>query len=115
MLQLRKTFFPHDENEFDQSAEIAEKQRSKTDYFNPVVSDNDLDAVDIALMVALGGESELNQTVGFEKIRQAVHDVKDEEEAELEDKKIYGCSGEEYSSLVQNIKIKKRTQHPNER
>ena len=99
---------PPSDDEFEQSGEIIENKNSKTDYFKPIVSSDDLDAVDIALMVALGGESELNETVGFEKIRQAVHDVKDEEEAELEDKKIYGCSGEEYSSLVQNIKIKKK-------
>ncbi len=95
-------------DEFEQSNETIENKNGKTDYFKPIVSDDDLDAVDIALMVALGGESELNETVGFEKIRQAVHDVKDEEEAELENKKIYGCSGDEYSSLVQNIKIKKK-------
>ena len=94
--------------EFDHSNEITDNKNGKTDYFKPIVSNDDLDAVDIALMVALGGESELNETVGFEKIRQAVHDVKEEEETELEDKKVYGCSGDEYSSLVQNIKIKKK-------
>ena len=99
---------PPAQDEFDQNAETDEQKRMRTDYFNPIVSDNDLDAVDIALMVALGGESELNQTVGFEKIRQAVHDVQKEEEESLEDKKIYGFTGEEYDSLVQNIKIKKK-------
>ena len=99
---------PPTEEELAKSAEIMAKEKGKTDYFNPIVSDNDLDAVDIALMVALGGESELNQTVGFEKIRQAVHDVQEEEETNFEGKKIYGFLGEEYSSLVQNIKIKKK-------
>ncbi len=96
------------QEELEQNEESHEKKKMQTDYFNPIISDNDLDAVDIALMVALGGESELNQTVGFEKIRQAVHDVKEEEEENLEGKKIYGFCGEEYSSLIQNIKIKKQ-------
>lgn len=97
---------PPTDDEFDQIEETPKK--AQTDYFNPIVSNNDLDAVDIALMVALGGESELNQTVGFEKIRQAVHDVKEEEEENLEGKTIYGFTGDEYTSLVQNIKIKKK-------
>ena len=99
---------PPTEEEIEQNVDGQEKKTMQTDYFNPIVSDNDLDAVDIALMVALGGESELNQTVGFEKIRQAVHDVKEEEEENLEGKKIFGFCGEEYSSLIQNIKIKKQ-------
>lgn len=105
---IEEEIIPPSEDEFEQSAEINEKKKAQTDYFTPIVSDNDLDAVDIALMVALGGESELNQTVGFEKIRQAVHDVKEEEEENLEGKKIFGFLGDEYSSLVQNIKIKKK-------
>ena len=105
---VEEEIIPPAEDEFEQSAEINEKKKAQTDYFNPIVSENDLDAVDIALMVALGGESELNQTVGFEKIRQAVHDVKEEEEENLEGKKIFGFLGDEYSSLVQNIKIKKK-------
>ncbi len=99
---------PPTEEELEQNIESQEKKNMQTDYFNPIVSDNDLDAVDIALMVALGGESELNQTVGFEKIRQAVHDIKEEDEESLEGKKIFGFCGDEYSSLVQNIKIKKQ-------
>lgn len=99
---------PQTEEEFVQDEENVENKKMHTDYFNPIVSDNDLDAVDIALMVALGGESELNQTVGFEKIRQAVHDVKEQEEENIEGKKIYGYCGEEYTSIVQNIKIKKK-------
>ena len=98
---------PPTDEETQQHLEDSEK-KMHTDYFNPIVSDNDLDAVDIALMVALGGESELNQTVGFEKIRQAVHDIQEEEEENLESKKIFGFTGEEYSSLIQNIKIKKQ-------
>ena len=99
---------PPNAEEFEQHSEDGESQKMHTDYFKPIVSDNDLDAVDIALMVALGGESELNQTVGFEKIRQAVHDAEEEEEENLESKKIFGFTGEEYSSLIQNIKIKKQ-------
>ena len=99
---------PPTDEEFEQSEEINESKKMHTDYFNPIVSDNDLDAVDIALMVALGGESELNQTVGFEKIRQAVHDAEEKEEENLEGKKIFGFCGDEYSSIVQNIKIKKK-------
>ena len=96
---------PDDED--DDVAEAPQKQKAKTDYFNPVVSDNDLDAVDIALMVALGGKSELNQTVGFEKIRQAVAQTENEEVEQLDGKKIYGYCNEEYSSIAQNSKIKK--------
>ncbi len=99
---------PPTAEDFEQNLEDGESKRMHTDYFKPIVSDNDLDAVDIALMVALGGESELNQTVGFEKIRQAVHDAEEEEEENLEGKKIFGFTGEEYSSLIQNIKIKKQ-------
>ena len=99
---------PPSEDEFEQVVEENAGKKMHTDYFNPIVSDNNLDAVDIALMVALGGESELNQTVGFEKIRQAVHDVQEEEEENLEGKKIFGFTGDEYSSLAQNIKIKKK-------
>ena len=99
---------PPTEDEFVQNEENSENKKMHTDYFKPIVSDNDLDAVDIALMVALGGESELNQTVGFEKIRQAVHDAKEEEEESLEGKKIYGFCGDEYESIAQNIKIKKK-------
>ena len=99
---------PPSAEDFEQHIEDSESKKMHTDYFNPIVSENDLDAVDIALMVALGGESELNQTVGFEKIRQAVHDAEEEEEENLENKQIYGFAGEEYSSLVQNIKIKKK-------
>lgn len=94
--------------ELEESAEINEQRKNNTDYFNPIVSNNDLDAVDIALMVALGGDTELGETVGFEKIRQAVHDVKEEEETNLEGKKIYGFTGDEYTSLMQNIKIKNK-------
>ena len=41
---------PPTDDEFEQSAEINEKKKAQTDYFNPIVSENDLDAVDIALM-----------------------------------------------------------------
>lgn len=100
---------PPTKEELEHSAEIAARAaRGNTDYFNPVISDTQLDAVDIALMVALGGESELNQTVGFEKIRQAVHDVKNGNDPTLENKKIYGFCGEEYSSIMQNLNIKKK-------
>ena len=83
-----------------------------TDYFNPIVSSNDLDAVDIALMVALGGKTELNQTVGFEKIRQAVEETEEDNTDYLEGKKLYGCNGEEYTSPSQNGKIR-REYHKN--
>ena len=100
---------PPTKEELAYSAEIAAKAaRGNTDYFNPVVTDTQLDAVDIALMVALGGESELNQTVGFEKIRQAVHDVKNAKDSTLDNKSIYGFCGEEYSSIMQNLNIKKK-------
>ena len=105
---VEEDILPPDEEDFAQSENITEKQQAKTDYFNPIVSENDLDAVDIALMVALGGKSELNETVGFEKIRQAVEQTQEEDAANLENKKIYGYFGEEYSSLAQNGKIRKK-------
>lgn len=98
---------PPTEDELAKSAEISQRASGNTDYFNPVTS-ADLDAVDIALMVALGGESELNQTVGFEKIRQAVHEDGDKKEDVFKNKKIYGFCGEEYRSLAQNADIKKK-------
>ena len=98
---------PPTSEELAYSAEIASRAaQGKTDYFNPVVADTNLDAVDIALMVALGGESELNQTVGFEKIRQAVHDATENDESSLKNQKINGFCGEEYTSPLQNAKIK---------
>ena len=105
---VEEDIIPPDAEEIEQYLDDSESKQMHTDYFNPIVSDDNLDAVDIALMVALGGESELNQTVGFEKIRQAVHDVQDDEEENLEGKKIFGFMGEEYSSLIQNIKIKQK-------
>ena len=98
---------PPTEDELARSAEMSQRASGNTDYFNPVTS-ADLDAVDIALMVALGGESELNQTVGFEKIRQAVHEDGDKKEDVFKNKKIYGFCGEEYRSLAQNADIKKK-------
>lgn len=98
---------PPSADELAASAEISQSASGKTDYFAAQTS-ADLDAVDIALMVALGGESELNRTVGFEKIRQAVHTANEEKSESLENKDILGCCGEEYSSLVQNAKIKEK-------
>ena len=99
---------PPTHEELKNSMEIARKASANTDYFNPVTSNEELDAVDIALMVALGGEGELNQTVGFEKIRQVVHDVNETDENHLKKKKIYGCVGEEYTSIEQKEKINKQ-------
>ena len=99
---------PPTEEELSHSAEIARSTggvKGNTDYFNPVTS-ADLDAVDIALMVALGGESELNQTVGFEKIRQTVLDEDNDASDVLENKTIFGCSGKEYTSIMQNDSIR---------
>lgn len=99
---------PPTEEELAHSAELTRVVQGNTDYFNPVDADKDLDAVDIALMVALGGENELNQTVGFEKILQAVHESKEDEVVSFEGEKIFGFCGEEYSSQAQNSKIKKK-------
>ena len=104
---VEEDIIPPDDNELDISKEANQKQKAQTDYFNPVVSNNDLDAVDIALMVALGGKSELNETVGFEKIRQAVEETEETTTESLEGKKINGFYGEEYTSLAQNGKIRK--------
>ena len=98
---------PPTSEELQNSMEIARRASANTDYFSPVANTESFDAVDIALMVALGGESELNQTVGFEKIRQAVHNTKEEKSIDLKTKDIFGCCGEEYTSKTQNEKIKK--------
>lgn len=105
---VEEDIIPPDDNEVYQNSEASSKQKVQTDYFNPVVSNDDLDAVDIALMVALGGKSELNETVGFEKIRQAVEETEEEAAESLEDKKINGCYGDEYTSLAQNGRIRKK-------
>ena len=99
---------PPTKEELDNSREIARRASANTDYFSPVTAAGDeLDAVDIALMVALGGEKELNQTVGFEKIRQAVHDSSEQED-DLKGKSIYGFCGDEYRSVTQNTEINKK-------
>lgn len=98
---------PPTKEELELSAEIKARGNANTDYFTPVVPQGELDEVDIALMVALGGEEELNQTVGFEKIRQAVNSV-EEEKPDFEGKHIYGFCGEEYTTLGQNGRIKRK-------
>lgn len=109
---VEEDILPPDSNELESDEKPLENTRSHTDYFTPIVSNDDLDAVDIALMVALGGQSELNQTVGFEKIRQAVEETDEDNTDYLKGKKLYGFSGEEYSSLSQNGKIR-REYHKN--
>ncbi len=98
---------PPTEDELARSADITGGASGHTDYFEAQTS-ADLDAVDIALMVALGGEGELNRTVGFEKIRQAVHSASEEKHDDLAGRGILGCCGEEYSSLSQNAGIKEK-------
>ena len=105
---VEEDLIPPEDDELGNGEGASQKQNEHTDYFNPVVSNDDLDAVDIALMVALGGKSELNETVGFEKIRQAVEETEESVEETLEDKKINGCFGEEYTSLAQNGRIRKK-------
>lgn len=98
---------PPTSEELENSMEIARKASANTDYFSPVANTESFDAVDIALMVALGGEGELNQTVGFEKIRQAVQDTKEEKAVDLKGEDVFGYCGEEYTSIAQNEKINK--------
>ena len=99
---------PPTKEELDNSREIARRASANTDYFSPVTPPGEeLDAVDIALMVALGGEKELNQTVGFEKIRQAVNDASEKED-DLSGRSIYGFVGEEYKSVSQNASINQK-------
>lgn len=100
---------PPTKEELEYSAELAAKNAAgKTDYFPSATVDSNMDAVDIALMVALGGENELNQTVGFEKIRQAVNEEGGEDAPSLDKKGIYGYCGEEYTTPAQNSKIKRK-------
>ena len=100
---------PPTKEELAYSAEIAARAANgQTDYFTPITPEAELDAVDIALMVALGGESEIDQTVGFEKIRQAVN-ASDAESGRINtEKSIFGFCGEEYTSILQTGKIKKK-------
>ncbi len=98
---------PPTEEEEAHSKELAKNLNGNTDYFN-TANASELDATDIALMVALGGDKELNQTVGFEKILQAVHDADEEDDKLLRKKDIYGCLGDEYTSVAQNSAIKKK-------
>ena len=109
---IEEDVFPPESQDLDSSEDSSTDSKAHTDYFNPIVSSDELDAVDIALMVALGGKSELNQTVGFEKIRQAVEETDEDNTDYLEGKKLYGCSGEEYTSLSQNGKVR-REYHKN--
>ncbi len=100
---------PPTQEELAYSAEIAARAANgQTDYFTPITPDSELDAVDIALMVALGGENEIDQTVGFEKIRQAVHMPAEEAVSINTDNAVYGYCGEEFSSILQTGKIKKK-------
>ena len=99
---------PPTSEELANSMEIARRASANTDYFSPVANTESFDAVDIALMVALGGESELNQTVGFEKIRQVVRDTKEEKAVNVTSKDTFGYCGDEYTSTTQNEKINKK-------
>ena len=109
---VEEDILPPDSEDFEKVEDQNQNTKAHTDYFNPIVSSDDLDAVDIALMVALGGKSELNQTVGFEKIRQAVEETDEVRADYLDGKKVYGFSGEEYSSPAQNGKVR-REYHKN--
>lgn len=68
----------------------------------------DLDASDIALMMALGGEDELTQTMGFEKIRQAVNEYDGHDDSGLSQRDIYAYDGKEFTSYEQASEIKNR-------
>lgn len=71
-------------------------------------SDEDLDAIDIALMMALGGEDELNQTIGFEKIRQVVNEYDEKKESEPAQPDVYGYCGEEFTDRAKAPEIKEK-------
>ena len=59
-------------------------------------------------MAALGVESEVDQTVGFDKIHQAVKDSAESNPEINADKTVYGFCGEEYTSILQAGKIKNK-------
>ena len=92
----------------DESAEDAPVQKSETSEYFENDEGEDLNAVDIALMMALGGEDELSQTIGFEKIRQAVNEYDEHDDSGLSEREIYGYGGKEYTSCEQNTEIVKR-------
>ena len=99
---------PPTKEELAYSAEIAARTASgQTDYFTAITPESELDPVDIALMAALGVDSGTDQTVGFDKIHQAVNSEKNDSEISA-DKSLYGFCGEEYTSILQTGKIKKK-------
>lgn len=87
---------PPTKEELAYSAEIAARAaRAHTDYFTPIEGD--------ASNTGVMGENA--HTGGFEKIRQEVNSSNDNINT---DKTIYGYCGEEYKSLLQSGKIKKK-------
>ena len=96
------------ESENSEKSEAAPFERSETSEYFEDDEGEDLNAVDIALMMALGGEDELSQTMGFEKIRQVVNEYDEHDDSGLSEREIYGYVGKEYTSYEQNTDIVKR-------
>lgn len=100
---------PEPTEEFLAIVDENERKIDNSIYFKTDESEsNELDAVDITLMMALGGQDELNKTIGFEKIRRAVNDYDEDDNKVLEGKEIYGCDGNEFKSEEQIPNIVKR-------
>lgn len=100
---------PEPTEEFLAIVDENERKIDNSIYFKADESESDeLDAVDITLMMALGGQDELNKTIGFEKIRRAVNDYEEDDNKILEGKEIYGCDGNEFKSEEQVPSIVKR-------
>ncbi len=100
---------PTPTEEFFALADETEEKIDNSVYFkNDTDGDETLDATDITLMMALGGQNELSQTMGFERIRRAVNDYDEAPDSELEGKEIYGCDGVEYQNEEQHAQISDR-------
>lgn len=100
---------PEPTEEFLAIVDENERKIDNSIYFRSNESENnELDAVDITLMMALGGQDELNKTIGFEKIRRAVNDYDEEDGKLLDGKEIYGCDGNEFKGEEQVRGIVKR-------
>jgi hypothetical protein len=61
--KVEEGIIPPTKEELEYSAEIKAREKANTDYFTAVPPKGDIDEVDIALMVALGGEEELIKTI----------------------------------------------------
>ena len=89
-------------------------------FFNSLPSDNEtiaqnlenkaqkLDNTDISLLLALGKKQELEETIGFVKVREAKNNFQDPAEDEVFENYVFAYNGEEFTAPEQIGSIKKR-------